>query len=546
MPAAPYGETLRCERCFSPYKIVGAVEAPRKRLLCNECGHSEDVYVIARTSPATRWTLIEPSGEVRVYASQEDLLDALKVAPRAEDEPATPREPPRGALELVESERDLAARLGEDEIPTQEVETPSREEVREAETQDPPPVAPAPTPPPPRPEEDRDPGEYVSLRDVVVAPVAESIPEHQVARKSLPPPLPPESMSAIVDPPLALAEPGPELPAIDSGETLPSEDLLSDPAPVVLEADLAPPSVRAVSVPPPLPPKRMSERPKSIPPPIAKIEKKEEKKGEKKEEARSLPPKPKRPEPIQSAPEIVVDERPRVAKQVAQPEAPQQRSLLLPAAAVALVVAGGWYWYTQSNNDQGARATTAPTSETPQPSAVTPTTSATATVHEQPSASASSDITILEVASAPQTPANGGGAKTDMRSMPELLSAAGAARAKGNNTLAKELYGRVLLSSPNNVEANAGLGAIARSEGDLATARASYEKALAQSPGFYPAMLGLADTEWELGDRAGAQLEYKKLLEMPQSAPDRVRERAGVVAPKPTSAPTVEGANDKP
>jgi len=59
------------------------------------------------------------------------------------------------------------------------------------------------------------------------------------------------------------------------------------------------------------------------------------------------------------------------------------------------------------------------------------------------------------------------------------------------------------------------------------------------------AMLGLADTEWELGDRAGAQLEYKKLLEMPQSSPDRVRERAGVVAPKPAPAPPVEGANDK-
>src|SRR5438067_2405007 len=141
MPAAPYGETLRCERCFSPYKIVGAVEAPRKRLLCNECGHSEDVYVIQRTSPATRWTLIEPSGEVRVYASEDDLLEALRSAPRAEVEPETPREPPRVALELVESERDLAASLGDDDVPTQEAQIPSREELRAAETVDPPPVA---------------------------------------------------------------------------------------------------------------------------------------------------------------------------------------------------------------------------------------------------------------------------------------------------------------------------------------------------------------------------------------------------------------------
>ena len=92
--------------------------------------------------------------------------------------------------------------------------------------------------------------------------------------------------------------------------------------------------------------------------------------------------------------------------------------------------------------------------------------------------------------------------------------------------------------SPANVEANAGLGSVARSEGDLAAARASYEKALAGSPSYYPALLGLADTEWELGDRAAAEVHYKHLLDMPQTAPDRVRERAGVVPPKPAPSPT--------
>ncbi|HEY8079899.1 MAG TPA: tetratricopeptide repeat protein [Labilithrix sp.] len=522
---SPYGETLRCERCFSPYKIVGAVEAPRKRLLCNECGHSEDVYVIASTSPATRWTLIEPSGEVRVYASQDDLLDALRSAPHADAEPETPR----GSLELVESESDLAARFGDEEPKTREIETPHRQDLREAETQDPPPVVAREHGEAPHHDDDHEREEYVSLKDVVVAPVAESVPEQSIPRKSLPPPLPPESTSHVVDPPLALAE---HAPVSADGETLPSEDLLSDPAPVVLEADLAPPSVRALSVPPPLPAKRITERPKSMPPPLP-AKKEEPEKEKKAEPARSLPPKPKRPDPAQSAPEIIVDERPRVAKQVPQAEQQQSRSLFVPAIVVLLLLGGGWYWYTQGPST--AQPTTSHTSDVPQPSAATPTTSATATVHEQPSASSEP---VFEIASTPvQAPATTG-PRTDMRSMPELLTAAGAARAKGNNAQAKELYGKVLGMSPANVEANAGLGSVARSEGDLATARASYEKALAGSPSYYPALLGLADTEWELGDRASAQLHYKRLLDMPQAAPDRVRERAGVVAPKPAPSPT--------
>src|SRR4051794_34520472 len=163
MARAAYGETLRCERCFSPYKVVGADNAPQKRLLCNECGYAQDVIVITRADPVTRWTLVTPDGTVKSFASQDELVAAMR---GSDVEPETPREPPTPRLELVESEHDLAKRM-----------------------------------------EDTDPGEYVSIQDVVVAPVVEVPEEPDVpqARVSKPPPLPPEvaSSPSLTDPPLA-------------------------------------------------------------------------------------------------------------------------------------------------------------------------------------------------------------------------------------------------------------------------------------------------------------------------------------------------------
>jgi hypothetical protein len=252
---------------------------------------------------------------------------------------------------------------------------------------------------------------------------------------------------------------------------------------------------------------------------------------------KSLPPvRPpaKKAEPAQSAPEILVDERPRVARQAPQPEQPS-RGLLLPLAVIALVGGGGYYLWSTANAD-ARRAPTASITEPPPATSAQASHAAFGSASATPSAlpNASADITILDVAPAPQ----GAGRLPQLRSLPDLLSAANAARAKGDNVGARELYNRVLSVWPANVEANAGIGSVAHAEGDLAGARASYQRALAQSPGFYPAILGLADTEWELGDRASAQLRYAEIMKMPQTAPERVRERAGVVsAPAHTSAP---------
>jgi Tfp pilus assembly protein PilF len=522
MARAAYGETLRCERCFTPYKVVGADNAPQKRLVCNECGYAQDVIVITREEPVTRWTLVAPDGAVKSFATQEELIEAVR---SSDAEVETPREPPTPRLELVESERDLSKRM-----------------------------------------EDTDPGEYVSIKDVVVAqPVAlpPEEPEPPPARVSKPPPLPPEvaSTPSLTDPPLTLP-----LESLDPAEL--------DSEPPYIDAELAPPSVRAMSVPPPVPKKKVQSEPppqrksdlpskltktisddrsdeelikdaasvaRSDPPPPAKTPERVDEKtllSVKPAPKKSIPPPvPQRkstPAPVQSKPMLPADEEP-VARQAPQPEA-QQRSLLLPLLVIGLVSVGAWYmWSNAKSNDTPVSTPSAePTASAaplPPPSAQPLVSTPRLVVSAAPSASATpSASTAISMTPAQPVPL----------SLPELLLAAGNARKKGDNAAAKDFYNRVLAQHPGNVEANAGLGSIARGEGDLATARASYEKALATSPGFYPAIIGLADTEWELGDRAAAQLHYQSILKMANTPPDRVRERAGIAeAPKPvpTSAP---------
>lgn len=564
MARAAYGETLRCERCFSPYKIIGADNAPQKRLLCNECGYAQDVIVITRAEPVTRWTLVDPDGTVRSFASRADVIAAVEAAQSIkppEMDPETPREPQTPRLELIESERDVSKRL--DEEPTQ----------------DPPPVA---------EHDDPEPGEYVSIKDVVVAPVVHPEPEPDVpsARVSRPPPLPPDLVAAasVTEPALALpkiqeaADPEPITPR--DVESLDPEDLDSEPPP---------PVVKTVSIPPPVPKKRSV----SPPPPAAKVE--SEPPAARKSDlpskltktsedvrsdeelikdavtvANSDPPPPakpadrvdavalmSRPPPPpatvkstpppraaprkaedQSKPKLPTDEEP-VARQAPQPEA-QQKSLLVPLLVIGAVSVGAWYvWSNSKANDTPVSTPTAeptasaqplpPPAQSAQPLASVPR----LVVSAAPSASTSTSI-------APPTTGVPMSVAPIALSLPELLTAASSARKKGDNAAAKDLYNKVLAQHPGNVEANAGLASIARAEGDLATARASYEKALATSPGFYPAIIGLADTEWELGDRAAAQQHYQQILRLPNTPPDRVRERAGVnEPPKPvtTSAP---------
>jgi Tfp pilus assembly protein PilF len=111
--------------------------------------------------------------------------------------------------------------------------------------------------------------------------------------------------------------------------------------------------------------------------------------------------------------------------------------------------------------------------------------------------------------------------------MSELLDQAGAAKRKGDLATARDLYGKVLAMSPNNVEANGGLGDVAKAQGDLPAAKASYEHALASSPTYSPALLGLADVEWDMGNQAEAKRRYAQIVErMGDRAPARAKERS--------------------
>lgn len=113
--------------------------------------------------------------------------------------------------------------------------------------------------------------------------------------------------------------------------------------------------------------------------------------------------------------------------------------------------------------------------------------------------------------------------------MPELLDHAAKARRAGDPARARELYDRVLASSPGNVEALYGLGNVARAEGNLAGAKAAFQKAVAANGSFLPALLGLADAEWDSGDKASAKAHYAQLYKSsPASAPPRAKERAEI------------------
>src|SRR6202012_2632659 len=107
------------------------------------------------------------------------------------------------------------------------------------------------------------------------------------------------------------------------------------------------------------------------------------------------------------------------------------------------------------------------------------------------------------------------------------LDKAGAARRKADYATARELYQRVIAMSPNNVEANGGMGDVARAQGDLAGAKSSYERALAASPTYSPALLGLADVEWDQGNKPSAIRRYAQIVDrMGDRAPQRAKDRA--------------------
>jgi tetratricopeptide (TPR) repeat protein len=133
---------------------------------------------------------------------------------------------------------------------------------------------------------------------------------------------------------------------------------------------------------------------------------------------------------------------------------------------------------------------------------------------------------------------NPGYAAADPRS---LNQQADAARTRGDYPKAKELYGRVLATSPNDSEALAGLGDCSYAQRDLDNAKTYYRRALDVNNTYTPALIGLADTLWDTGDHAGAQKMYKDIVDrLPETmVPARVKSRAeNSAAPKATTSAT--------
>ncbi len=110
-----------------------------------------------------------------------------------------------------------------------------------------------------------------------------------------------------------------------------------------------------------------------------------------------------------------------------------------------------------------------------------------------------------------------------------LNQQADAARTRGDYAKAKELYGRVLVSSPSDSEALAGLGDCSYAQRDLDNAKTYYRRALDANNTYTPALIGLADTLWDTGDHPGAQKMYKDIVDrLPEAmVPARVKNRAG-------------------
>ncbi len=152
-------------------------------------------------------------------------------------------------------------------------------------------------------------------------------------------------------------------------------------------------------------------------------------------------------------------------------------------------------------------------------------------------------VAVVDVNTLPMGGGGGGGGGADPRS---LNQQADAARTRGDYLKAKELYGKVLASTPNDSEALAGLGDCSYAQRDLDNAKTYYRRALDANNTYTPALIGLADTLWDTGDHPGARKMYKDIMDkLPDSMiPARVKDRAKDAAPAPTTAPTTTASGD--
>ncbi len=153
-------------------------------------------------------------------------------------------------------------------------------------------------------------------------------------------------------------------------------------------------------------------------------------------------------------------------------------------------------------------------------------------------------VTVVDVNTLPN--GGGGGGGTYVAGDPRSLNQqADAARTRGDYPKAKELYGRVLATSPSDSEALAGLGDCSYAQRDLDNAKTYYQRSLSANNTYTPALIGLADTLWDTGDHAGARKMYKDIVDRLPDAmiPARVKQRAtegGGAAPTATATASAE------
>ena len=382
-------------------------------------------------------------------------------------------------------------------------------------------------------EDDPDPHELLSLRDLVAVPAAQ--PDAQVSSQAPKPSQAPKAAPALSQPP----KPAPTT----SQAPKPSPTTSQAPKP----ATIPPRAAAASQVPPPKSLAPPAPRPKSLSRPDVP--------------ATSLPPPTILPDAEDEKPEKTSPRR-VVARAPAAEEKPN-RTWMWAALAVVLLVGIGWRLSQSSETPPPAPTPTVATiapptpvttpaepNDTPPPTPTTPSSDTTAS--ETPPTPTETTATptgdVPAVAPKPVAENTSGGATTVAAtptpatpaekkpsvpvtdapgSMSELLDKAGAAKRKGDLATARDLYQRVIAMSPNNVEANGGLGDVAKAQGDLNAAKTSYERALAASPTYSPALLGLADVEWDQGNQASAKKRYMQIVDrMGDRAPARAKERS--------------------
>ena len=119
-----------------------------------------------------------------------------------------------------------------------------------------------------------------------------------------------------------------------------------------------------------------------------------------------------------------------------------------------------------------------------------------------------------------------------------LLQQASQAAASRNYDRAEQLYRAALAKSPGDTEALGGLGDVARARGNPSVARGYYERVLANNPHYLPALAALADIKWDARDRAGAAKLYREVADttpdqaLAQRAKDRIAHAEAAPAPR--------------